>query len=380
MGRIRLEILSGSNTMNKFDGRLAIQQRVLPMYRAPFFEYLDSVCEGGVTLFAGIPLSQEGIQAKINLLSANLTRGRNIHFSKPSSSYYFCWQKGLISWLEKWNPDVLIVEANSRIITTKKGINWMRQHQRPVLGWGLGAAKIEHPIRYRFRKNFLESLDGMISYSKRGEKEYQTLGIRKIWTAYNAVSSKPLMEHPGRPLHSDDKPKLLFVGRLQKRKRIDILLKACAAIPEEQQPKLIIIGDGPFRSELEEIAKLEYPQAVFVGAKHGEQLTYFFDTADLFVLPGTGGLAVQQAMSRGLPVIVAEGDGTQDDLVRPENGWQVPPGNIDVLTKVIMDAVTDLHRLRKMGSESYRIVKEEINLEKMADVFIDAVNEVSMQN
>ena len=45
--------------------------------------------------------------------------------------------------------------------------------------------------------------------------------------------------------------------------------------------------------------------------------TAHFAGADLFVLPGTGGLAVQEAMSYALPVIVAKGDGTQEDLVRP---------------------------------------------------------------
>ena len=51
------------------------------------------------------------------------------------------------------------------------------------------------------------------------------------------------------------------------------------------------------------------------------------------MLPGTGGLAVQQAMAHGLPVIVAQGDGTQDDLVRPENGWQIPPDDLAALTR-----------------------------------------------
>jgi glycosyltransferase involved in cell wall biosynthesis len=105
---------------------------------------------------------------------------------------------------------------------------------------------------------------------------------------------------------------LLFVGRLQARKRIDALLRACAELGTN--PRLLIVGDGPERAALESLAKEIYPSAEFVGAKHGAELKPYFEQADLFVLPGTGGLAVQEAMSYGLPVIVAKGDGTQDDL------------------------------------------------------------------
>ena len=179
---------------------------------------------------------------------------------------------------------------------------------------------------------------------------------------------------PDRPKTFDEKPTILFVGRLQFRKNVDLLLGACAEM--ETQPRLIIIGDGPERDALELLASDIYPLAEFVGAKHGAELKTHFMEADLFVLPGTGGLAVQEAMSYGLPVIVAQGDGTQDDLVRTENGWQIPPpsGDFDALLSTIKDALSDVARLRKIGEESYRIVKEEINIEKMVEVFVKALN------
>jgi glycosyltransferase involved in cell wall biosynthesis len=96
--------------------------------------------------------------------------------------------------------------------------------------------------------------------------------------------------------------------------------------------------------------------------------------ADLIDLPGTVGLAVQQAMSYGLPVSDAEGDGTQDDLVRKENGWQIPSNIVHSLIHIMKDALSDVVRLRKMGEESYRIVKEEINIEKMVETFVQALN------
>ena len=145
---------------------------------------------------------------------------------------------------------------------------------------------------------------------------------------------------------------------------------------QEPQPQLLVVGDGPARAEFEVQAAEMYPQAEFLGAVHGADLKPIFAQADLFALPGTGGLAVQQAMAHALPVIVAQGDGTQDDLVREGNGWLLPPGDLGALTDTMRTALSDASRLRRMGAESYRITAEEINLEQMAAAFVRALNTV----
>ena len=76
-------------------------------------------------------------------------------------------------------------------------------------------------------------------------------------------------------------------------------------------------------------------------------------------------------------MIVAEGDGTQADLVRPESGWMVRPGDQTDLNTILAEALSDIPRLRNMGAAAYRITSEEINLEQMADRFINAVNRVA---
>jgi len=337
---------------------------------------LASACEGGMSLFAGKPRSEESIHIG-ELQVAKYAPAKNIHLF--NGSLYFCYQRGLLDWLAEWNPDALIVEANPRYLSTPAAVKWMHTDGRPVLGWGLGASYLSGAFggyRQTRRVRFLNRFDGLISYSQRGADEYAALGFphEKIFVAHNAVTTAPTALPDGRPSIVDCLS-ILFVGRLQARKRIDSLLNACAEMPD--MPRLIIVGDGPERENLETLAKQVYPSAEFVGAKHGDELKPYFAEADLFVLPGTGGLAVQQAMSHGLPVIVAKGDGTQDDLIRPENGWQIPPGDDDALVSTMKEALSDVKRLRKMGAESYRIVAQEINLEKMVEVFIEALNSVS---
>jgi len=357
--------------MIRFSGKLALQQRVLPNYRAPFFDLLASACDNGMSLFTGLPRPGEGITITDQLQIANYEVGKNIHLF--GGSFYLCYQQGLMNWLKEWNPDALIVEANPRYLSTSSAVKWMHAQDKPVIGWGLGAPPV-NKFREERRIAFLREFDALICYSQRGADEYADLGfpLDNIFVAHNSVSPAPTWMLPDRSVTYGEKPCILFVGRLQARKNVDLLLGACAEM--ELQPRLVIVGDGPERIALESLAKDIYPDTEFIGAKHGAELKPYFEEADLFVLPGTGGLAVQEAMSYGLPVIVAQGDGTQDDLVRPENGWRIPPDDFDALVSTMKDALSDVARLRRMGEESYRIVKDEINIGKMAETFVSALN------
>ncbi len=366
--------------MKNFPGRLAIQQRVLPHYRVPFFDTLAESCEGGASLFAGKAREEEHISTNKNLSIAKYAHAKNRHLFK--GSFYFCHQERITDWLEKTNPDALIVEANPRYLSTPSAIKWMHSRNRPVIGWGLGAPQRSGLLAGVQKKNwmrFLNKFSALIAYSQRGADDYAALGIdkKKIFVALNAVAHKPTGGLLTRPIRKDYEPLIaLYVGRLQERKKIDNLIRACASLPQNIQPNLWIVGEGPARKSLEHLAKEIYPTARFFGERHGVELKMIWGEADFFVLPGTGGLAVQEAMSHALPVIVAKGDGTQDNLVRPENGWQIPDDDEKALKESIKDALANQHHLRAMGVASYNIVLTEVNIEKMVEVFLRALEQV----
>lgn len=365
-----------------FPGKVALQQRVLPNYRVPFIDKLAGQCEGGLFVYAGQPQEGEQITQANNLEKAIFRQGRNLHVLAITSPYYICWQTKLLRWLEDHNPDVLILEANSRYLSSRFALHWMHKRGRPVIGWGLGSPIIKGKFavyRERIRKNYLLQFDALVAYSHNGMMEYIATGFpdSKVYTAINAVTEPPQHMPPDRPNNFLGKPKVLFVGRLQKRKRLDLLFNACASLPADIQPEIWIVGDGTIRKELENLANRIYPNVQFFGALFGKELEELFIKADLFVLPGTGGLAVQQAMAYALPVIVSEGDGTQKDLVRPENGWLIQPDDQKALTDALKDALSDVEKLRKKGLESYRIVSDEVNIQKMVEVFIRVINDVT---
>ena len=360
--------------------RVGIQQRVLPSYRVPFFDTLAEECENGLSVFFGNPRRHESIDTGALPRVSRFYRGRNIHIFH--GLLYSCWQAGLLRWLSEWQPRVLVMEANARNVLSGAAIAWVKARGGKVIGWGLGSPKPSgrfSSIRMKLRRRFVSRFDALLTYSIQGASEYATLGFPedRIFPAPNAVASRPVHPMPERnSAYKEGRPVVLFVGRLQERKRVDALIRACAALPE-WKPVLRVVGDGPMLAALKTLAWQVYPDTEFFGAQHGTDLERHFREADLFVLPGTGGLAVQEAMSFGLPVMVGVADGTQVDLVRKENGWTLANDTLEELTSRLDEALGDIQQLRMMGQASYRIVSEEINLENMVAAFARAINSVA---
>jgi glycosyltransferase involved in cell wall biosynthesis len=91
------------------------------------------------------------------------------------------------------------------------------------------------------------------------------------------------------------RPVILFVGRISVEKNIDAFLTL--ALPGTK----VLVGDGPLRASLEE----QYPEAVFVGEKFGEELACLYASADVLVFPSrtdTFGLVLLEALASGTPV------------------------------------------------------------------------------
>ena len=119
-------------------------------------------------------------------------------------------------------------------------------------------------------------------------------------------------------------PLLLYVGRLAKEKNLDDLVAAIHLLERRgDRFKLVIVGDGPTRRQLE----AQLPEAHFTGYVYGEALARWYASADVFVFPcaiETFGNAVLEAFASGLPVIGVN-HGAVPELVRHEwNGLLVP--------------------------------------------------------
>lgn len=117
----------------------------------------------------------------------------------------------------------------------------------------------------------------------------------QIWTrGVDRELFSPIHKHP---LSHVGHPFMLCVSRISKEKN----LEAFCELDWPQRHTKVIVGDGPYRTQLQE----QYPEVIFAGEKHGLELAQFYACADVFVFPSkadTFGLVMIEAMASGTPV------------------------------------------------------------------------------
>ncbi|MBF2057977.1 MAG: glycosyltransferase [Cyanobacterium sp. T60_A2020_053] len=122
-----------------------------------------------------------------------------------------------------------------------------------------------------------------------------------------------------------DDPLLLYVGRVSAEKEIDKIKPVLESIPGA---RLAIVGNGPARSELEQL--FADTNTNFVGYLHGEELGAAYASADAFIFPSsteTLGLVLLEAMAAGCPVIAARRGGIPDIVTDGVNGYMFDPSD-----------------------------------------------------
>jgi glycosyltransferase involved in cell wall biosynthesis len=147
-------------------------------------------------------------------------------------------------------------------------------------------------------------------------------------------------------------PVLLCVGRLAAEKNLDLLLDAWrAAKASMPTARLVLVGDGPMRAQLEQ----QHPDVIFAGQRTGEDLAAHYASADLFVFPSlseTWGNVVTEAMASGLPVIAWNRAAAAELLRTGENGALLECGDLTGFRDAVLRLAQDPLALRRMGASA----------------------------
>ena len=149
-----------------------------------------------------------------------------------------------------------------------------------------------------------------------------------------------------------DSLKLLYVGRISREKNLDILAEAFRQLAAAGSPaELILVGDGPYKKSLEK--QLAGSRATFTGELTGERLAQAYAASDIFVFPSvtdTFGNVVLEAQASGLPVIVTDQGGPQENLIPEQTGAVVPGSDAGALLRAIERLSKNPVRRRQMGN------------------------------
>lgn len=186
--------------------------------------------------------------------------------------------------------------------------------------------------------------------------------IRVLHPGVDTECFAPALRDAGirRELGWEDRPVVLTVGRLQKRKGHDCMIRALSVI-RRTIPNVLysIIGEGEERIELERIVRevgLE-GHVQFLGETDDRRLIACYQQCDLFILPNRQvgkdiegfGMVLLEAQACGRPVVGGASGGTSETMNAPTTGRIIPCETPDLIAPAVIDLLSDRQRLDDMG-------------------------------
>ena len=234
------------------------------------------------------------------------------------------------------------------------------------------------------RKKLYNMVDAHVNYVEQAYRILGSYGVpkEKIFITYNSPDTEKLLNARGKisqmePILKENRNRIIHVGRLVKWKKADLLIKAFVKVKKKFiDAELIIVGTGPEEDNLKSIAgELKLLDDIkFIGGIYDDiTLGRYLTASSIYVLAGMGGLSINEAMCYDKPVICSVCDGTEKHLVFDEfNGKYFEEDNEDDLAGKIIYLLSDTEKIKTMGRNSGRIIKEKININTVVEGYLKA--------
>jgi glycosyltransferase involved in cell wall biosynthesis len=382
--------------------KVAISQRIIPQYRVPFFKELAKKQNIQLTVFYGDGFN---IGTEVN---ANEIKGFNnqklytikVPFKINGTKRLVVFHPGLIISLIKGNYDVIITEPVTNILNVIFIFLYVKLFRKKIIwheagGVNKSSRKILRKVIDPLVKLFIKNTDAFLTYNTYANvylsNNYKVYH-EKIFLALNSIDTtgikKDLIKYSNDNnddslTKSKDYKVALFIGALEKRKRVENLIKACGIINKQQNYciKCWVIGDGPDINYIKSICTNdELDNTVFFGRKVDDLVKYIL-FADVVVLPGQGGLSINHALACGKPIIATEEAyspntiSVYDYIKNGFNGYVADINNIDDLASKISLVLYDEMHYKSLCTGAFTKA-EEISIEKMVDSFEKSIQYV----
>jgi glycosyltransferase involved in cell wall biosynthesis len=373
--------------------QVAVVHRRLAHYRVPLYAgILESNPNIGLTVYCG----GEGDRSTSGLALDS----DSLDYVKEVRNYPVRWvgtefifQPGVLFGLLRNPPDVVVFEGRVLLLSSLPLLIWRRATGRKNVIWlkGWPNATGEGRLSRLARTAYLKLAHHYIVYGKSSIPRLEHYGVdrTRITVAQNTVDVTGLLtpEPAGTNLPESPQVKALLegggfvlnVGRLVKNKAVGELLTAFASLRAEADGaaiKLAIVGRGPESERLQARARELNVQdhVVFTGAISDGDAELLFRSARCCVFPGAVGLALNQALAAGRPVICADESGPDSELlVHEENGLRVPAGDIGALAAAIRRLLSDRALAESLGARGRETMQRTATIQNMIARYTDAL-------
>lgn len=167
------------------------------------------------------------------------------------------------------------------------------------------------------------------------------------------------------PALSPAHPRIIYVGRLEKRKGLKYLILALPAVLKEfPKASLVVVGYGPLKNYVMQLAhKIKVLDSVqFVGPVSNSKLPGYYTSSTVYVAPTINpeamGIVLIEAMACGIPVIASDISGYDEIITNGVNGILVPRRNIAKLAEAIITLISNSNLRNRISENALRYVAQ----------------------
>ncbi len=371
--------------------RLIIQQPSLAKYRVPVFRELAKVPDIQLKLLYGarpdLPnVEAEGFDAEPVYLWQQSLRGQYVFWHSAQ------WKSASLK-----KAEVLMLTWNPRYLSLVPTLLKAKARGVPTILWGHGYSKNESSLRRKARDSVARLATALMFYNQAAADSHKKAGFdpRSIFVARNSLDQEPIRQAKQHWQDNPDKlaafrreenlgpgPHILFVSRLDRANRLDLLVEAVTYLVNEfPHLQVNIVGKGA-----EEQARIQVladergvaHQFRFVGPIYDElDLAPWFLTAAVFCYPANIGLSILHAFGYGLPVVTSNDIGSQNpeiEALKPGiNGLLYEHLDAKSLAESLRTIFLDREMAGQMSRNALRTVEEEFSLQNMVEGMAAAV-------
>jgi glycosyltransferase involved in cell wall biosynthesis len=290
---------------------------------------------------------------------------------------------GFPSLIRKLRPDVVIASYDPRFLTNLVGYYAARKLGIKWIWWG-------HGIRPRDRYHFIyrkmaKMADAVVLYSGPAADKMALIGVprEKIFVAWNAIDTAEIEEYY-RAVPFEQRFRILYIGRLIRGKKVDLLIQGfAAALPRlPDDTKLSIIGNGNEERKLKSlVSELRIESNVEFSGKltSQDQLAPYFNSSFVSVSPGQIGLSAIHSLAYRVPLLVAnkEPHGPEITILEEDkNGCYFATNSVNDLARHLIELSDNRARCELMGEAGQQSINNRFNVEAMVNSFLDAIKYV----
>lgn len=353
----------------------------VPDYRISLFNKLSKIHDIDLFVLNGFNDSDDNKLRKSN--EPKLYKSLEINNLKFSLlGFDIRIQTQIFKHLSILKPDLIVFPAMPGNISHWLLFLYCKKNKIKIIGWFCGWMKplnnIKSTIKKFFSKSYFNNFDWIVSYSSYGlkilEKEYK---IKNCSIIYNGIENdvrkdkkiflKRSKEYQDKYGHNSNF-KFLFVGALTKEKKVEDLIKSYLNLKKRiSNITLLIVGDGPEKKNLSKYFSKN--DIYYCGSQGFYEVNSYYIFADCFVLPGLGGLALNQSLLWGTPVISSLADGTAVDLVYDGTTGYLLNQSSELESKMEKIFLLKKEKINKISKNCAELIQKRSNVNNMVKEF-----------